>query len=57
LRDEKALSGLALKPTDLSALLTEQIAHLRPLMCQAWFNVRLPPVTTPTIDSIPNWPV
>jgi hypothetical protein len=26
---------LALKPTDLSALLTEQIAHLRPLMCQA----------------------
>jgi len=30
LRDEKASSGLALKPTDLSALLTEQIAHLRP---------------------------
>jgi hypothetical protein len=27
LRDEKASSGLALKPTDLSALLTEQIAH------------------------------
>jgi hypothetical protein len=26
-RDEKASSGLALKPTDLSALLTEQIAH------------------------------
>jgi hypothetical protein len=28
--DEKPSSGLALKPTDLSALLTEQIAHLRP---------------------------
>jgi hypothetical protein len=64
---DKASSGLALKPTDLSALLTEQIAHLRPLMCQAWFigstwsrrprHVRLPPVATPTIDSIPNWPV
>jgi hypothetical protein len=27
LRDEKASSGLALKPTYLSALLTEQIAH------------------------------
>jgi hypothetical protein len=32
LRDEKASSGLALKPTDLSALLTEQIAHLRPFL-------------------------
>jgi hypothetical protein len=31
LRDEKASSSLALKPTDLSALLTEQIADLRPL--------------------------
>ena len=30
--DEKAPSGLALKPTDLSALLTEQIAHLRPFL-------------------------
>ena len=30
--DEKASSGL-LKPTDLWALLTERIAHLRPLMC------------------------
>jgi len=26
-RDEKASSGLALKPTDLPSLLTEQIAH------------------------------
>jgi hypothetical protein len=32
LRDEKASSGLALKPTDLSALLTEQIAHFSPLL-------------------------
>jgi hypothetical protein len=31
-RDEKASSGLALKPTDLSALLTEQIAHFSPLL-------------------------
>jgi hypothetical protein len=29
----RASSGLPLQPTDLSALLTEQIAHLRPLMC------------------------
>jgi hypothetical protein len=32
LRDEKASSGLALKPTDLPSLLTEQLAHLRPLI-------------------------
>jgi hypothetical protein len=32
LRDEKASSGLPLQPTDLSALLTEQIAHFSPLL-------------------------
>ena|SRR6476659_2401306 len=30
--DEKASSGMALKPTDLSALLTEQIFHFSPLL-------------------------
>jgi len=34
-RDEKASSGLPLQPTDLSALLTEQIAHLRPLWIES----------------------
>jgi hypothetical protein len=28
-------SGLPLQPTDLPSLVTKQIAHLRPLMCQA----------------------
>jgi hypothetical protein len=36
LRDEKASSGLPLQPTDLSALPTEQIAHLRPFLIVAW---------------------
>jgi hypothetical protein len=31
-RDEKVSSGLPLQPTDLSALLTEQIAHFSPLL-------------------------
>jgi hypothetical protein len=31
-RDEKASNGLALKPTDLPSLPTEQIAHFCPLL-------------------------
>jgi hypothetical protein len=33
---EKASRGLALNPTDLSPLLTEQIAHFCPLMRFSW---------------------